>query len=193
MNPDEVTALMVVIYAVFLCLLLGKFQTNKKIVMLIAIIGLIFGFLSHVTIGILSIFELQLNHTGFVQFLLIAPLQEEIMKFLFFILGFVAINRITQTWHQTFQEPSPTSDIWKGIVLGALIGLFFATFENLIDYTSQNVFFTLLRTISTWPIHMIATSISAYGFSKYRANNQFVFFVALAVVIHVLFNLVVLR
>jgi RsiW-degrading membrane proteinase PrsW (M82 family) len=188
MNPSVVTAFMLAVYTAVLSLFLIRVQTNKKMIIIIVGLGLFLGFISSILIGILSIIELQFNDLGFIRVLFIAPVQEEIAKFLSFLIGYVLTVRSARRWSKRFHEPPPIIRAKDFILLGAFIGLFFAATENLFYYVSQNMFFTLMRTLLTWPMHMIATSISAYGFSKYKRNNRFVFFLILAISIHILYN-----
>jgi RsiW-degrading membrane proteinase PrsW (M82 family) len=192
MSPNAITSIMLVAYAVVLCWLLKRVQTNKKLIILIAGIGMFFGFFSYILIGILSSIELQFNDMGFIRVLLIAPVQEEIAKFFCFSIGYVLIIRITKRWRQAFQESPPTTTVWDWVTLGAFVGLFFAAFENIVDYANQTAFSTLERTLTTWLMHMGTIGISAYGFYKYRKNSpKVVVFIILAVVTHSLFNLIV--
>jgi len=80
-------------------------------------------------------------------------------------------------------------------MLGAFVGLALAVLENLIDYSNLTVEDTFIRTIVSWPLHMITIGISAYGFNRYRITRQIGMVLGLllwAITIHVVFNTVII-
>jgi len=73
--------------------------------------------------------------------------------------------------------------------LGASIGLKLAVLENISSYGNITPVMTFLRAMSSWPIHILAAGLSAYGFNKFVGMKKFVF-LGLAILIHMVSNMI---
>ena len=187
------TLIMFAVYVAILSMLLKKVGSiGRKLVKLIAASGLAFGMLSYalVVAPLNSIEACFMDNQGFLHVIFVGPIQEEIAKFACFLLAYIFITR----WlHLSSEE---LSEIRKGkslVILGAFVGLALAMLENLIDYSNLTIEGTLIRTIVSWPLHMITIGISAYGFNRYRITRQLTMVLGLllwAITIHVIFNTV---
>jgi len=186
-----VTLIMFAVYVAILSMLLKKVVSiGEKLLKSIVASGLAFGMLSYalVVAPLNSIEACFMNNQGFLHVLFVGPVQEEIAKFACFLLAYIFITR----WLRLSSEE--LSEIRKGkslVILGAFVGLALAVPENLIDYSNLTTEGTLIRTIVSWPLHMITIGISAYGFNRYRITRHLRMVLGLllwAITIHVVFN-----
>ena len=189
-----VTLIMFAVYVAILSMLLKKVVSiGEKLLKSIVASGLAFGMLSYalVVAPLNSIEACFMNNQGFLHVLFVGPVQEEIAKFACFLLAYIFITR----WLRLSSEE--LSEIRKGkslVILGAFVGLALAVPENLIDYSNLTTEGTLIRTIVSWPLHMITIGISAYGFNRYRITQQLRMVLGLslwAITIHVVFNTII--
>jgi len=190
-----VTLIMFAVYVTILSMLLKKVGTiGGKLVKSIAASGIAFGMLSYalVVAPLNSIEACFMDNQGLLHVIFVGPIQEEIAKFACFFLAYIFITR----WLRLPSEE--LFEIKKGqsmVILGAFVGLALAVLENLIDYSNLTKEGTLIRTIISWPLHMITLGISAYGFDRYRITRQLRMILGLllwAITIHVVFNTVII-
>jgi len=199
LDSTIVTSIMFAIYVIFLSLLLRKVSTIRKLIPLItaAGLGLGLGILSAMVAGVFSSIEvyfMHMNNQGKLRILLVGPVQEEIAKFVCFILAYGCIMQLSRL---SGEEKSKIENVKSLIVLGAMVGLVFALLENLNSYGNLTTLGTLGRTVLDWPLHMIEVGISACGFHIYKKYKNtsllwgieiIIIFLLLAIVIHCLFN-----
>jgi len=189
-----VTLIMFAVYVTILSMLLKKVVSlSRKLVKSIAGSGIAFGMLSYalVVAPLNSIEAYFMDNRGLLHVIFVGPVQEEIAKFVCFLLAYIFITR----WSRLSSED--LSKIIKGkslVMLGAFVGLALAMVENLIDYSNLTMEGTLKRTIVSWPLHMITIGISAYGFNRYRITRQIGMVLGLlfgTITIHVVFNTII--
>jgi RsiW-degrading membrane proteinase PrsW (M82 family) len=186
-----VTLVMLVFYATVLLAVAKKTPSDKGSVLVMVAMGLAFGFISYDLIvpfnGVESRF---MDTTGILHAILFAPIQEEAAKFVNLLVALVFIFRNPLRF--SGEGSIETQSFRSLIILGSLVGLGFATTENLIDYGNLSMIATFERTVMTWPLHMLSVAISAYGFHKYRTTRKLrmiTVFLLTAIIVHMLFNL----
>jgi RsiW-degrading membrane proteinase PrsW (M82 family) len=133
---------------------------------------------------------LKMNNRETFHVLLVGPVQEEVAKFVCFLLAYIVIMHLMRS---SGEESFRVENGKSLVMLGAIVGLGFAFLENLIDYGNQAIAGTILRAVMSWPFHMFYVGISAYGFYRYWSTGEIksiVCFLLLAILIHFLFNLV---
>ena len=186
-----VTVTIFTIYAIILSIFLSN---NVKLARLTVAVGIAFGTFSYASVTALNSVETYIMNTrGSFHVLLIGPIQEEITKFTFFLLAYFFIMRKAQEQHLDDENLSELKGTRNLVILSAFIGLTLATFETLIDYRYLTVELTLLRTVISWPLHIITVGLSAYGFSKYLITQRHVMILCLllAILIHILYNTII--
>jgi RsiW-degrading membrane proteinase PrsW (M82 family) len=186
-----VTLIMFAFYVILLFLLARKALTNEALILVMFAAGLAFGLFSYALV-VFSFNSIELHFMdtrGMLHAILVAPIQEEVAKFVNVVIAYAFITRSLSY----SSEGSSRTDSYKSLaILGALVGLGFAATENLIDYGNLTILDTFKRTMMAWPLHMLSVAISAYGFHKYKATKKIMMLVGFllsAIVIHILFNL----
>jgi len=185
---------MFVVYVAILFATLRKaVPVDRKLVISIAASGLAFGMLSYaVVIAPLNSIETYfMDNRGLLHIIFVGPIQEEIAKFACFLLAYTFITRWSHLPSEVLSERRKGRSL---VTLGAFVGLALALLENVIDYSNLTIKGTLMRTIVSWPLHMITIGISAYGFNRYRITRQLRIVLSLllwAITIHVVFNAII--
>jgi hypothetical protein len=187
-----VTLIVFAVYVSILCIVLKKVGSIcRKLVITIAVYGLVFGMLSCFVLTSLNIIEACfMDIRGPLHTLFVDPVQEEISKFAFFLLAYIFITRCLGLSGADLSEIRKAKSL---VMLGVFVGLALAMLENLIGYSNLTVESTIIRTITTWPLHMITIGISAYGFNRYRITQKrrmVLGLLLLAIAIHIIFNTV---
>lgn len=185
----QVTVVMFIVYVLILYSYVIKTSLSKtSIVFRIALTSISFGLLSYASVQIFNSIELLFMDTkGIIHVILVGPLQEEIVKFAFLLLTFSFVKRLDLK-KKSFDL---NADLKGSVLVGAIIGLILATLENLIDYGHLNPANTFLRTLVSWPLHILTTVISVYGLHKFHTTGKVhtaVTMLSTAIVVHVVFN-----
>jgi hypothetical protein len=167
-----------------------KLLFERKTIILMTSAGLAFGMLSYVLVitPLNSIEACFMDNRGLFHVLLVGPVQEEIAKFACFVLAYIFITRRSQLSDKELSEVKRREGL---IMLGIYVGLALALLENIIDYGYLTLETAFLRTILSWPAHMITISISSYGFNIYRITRKVVMVSVLlfcAISVHVAIN-----
>lgn len=183
-------------FAVYVAILFVIFKkvlsTDGKFAILVAASGLAFGMLSYLLVvaPLNSIEAYFMDNRGLLHVIFVGPVQEEIAKFICFLLAYIFITRCLRLSSENLSGILKSKSL---VMLGAFVGLALAMLENLIDYSNLTVEGALIRTIVSWPLHMITIGISAYGFNRYRITRQLRMVLGLlfgAIIIHVVYNII---
>lgn len=187
-----VSMVMFVFYVAILLGVLKKLALRRSgHVFLIAQAGLEFGILSYALIiaPLNSIEAYFMDNRGFFHVLFVGPIQEEIAKFACFIFAYFFITRWSDLSELELSEIGKSENL---VILGVFVGLTFALLESIIDYWDITIEAALIRAFISWPVHMITTAISVYGFYKYRITQRDIIIpctLVLAITIHTAFNM----
>lgn len=181
----HVNIIMFLVYVVILSLPLVIKTSLSKTSIAFIVLGLYGGLLSYATVQLINSILLNFMDTrGIIHVIFVGPPKEEIVKFVFFLASFF-ILRLGSKGERFYTNKEVL------VLLGVLVGLSLAGLENLIDYGYLNATNTFLRTLMSWPQHMLSTGISAYGFyESYTTRKIYHILVALAlaIIIHVVVN-----
>jgi hypothetical protein len=183
-------AMFALYFAVLFAILEKKLLFDRKIAISIACAGLAFGMLSYALViaPLNSIEACFMDNRGLLHVLFFGPVQEEIAKFACFILAYIFIVRRSRLSNKELSEIKKGKSL---VILGFYVGLTLALLKNIIDYNNLPLETALLRTIVSWPVHMITIGISVYGFNKYRITRKAAVVLGLllwAIAIHIVFN-----
>lgn len=91
---SDASLIMFVVYVAVLFLILWRMRISKALIVVMLVMGSLFGIISYMSVMILNTVELCfLDTQGMLHVLLIGPVQEEIGKFVFFSLAFTFAAR----------------------------------------------------------------------------------------------------
>lgn len=188
MSSYLVSIIMFVVYVGILGLLIIRTSLSKTFFSKVVPAGISFGMLSYVVLQALNSLELPFMDTqGIIHVIFVGPFQEEVVKFAFFLLALRFATGLSAR-----KKPSQADfDLKTSVLLGGLLGLALAFLENLIDYGYLTATNTLLRTLLSWPFHILPAMLSALGFRKFQATDRIsILLVPLssAILIHAVYN-----
>lgn len=184
----HVSIIMFIVYIGIVSLPIIKISISKTFFSKIVPAGISFGMLAYIAVqGFNSIESYFMDTRGMIHVIFVGPLQEEMVKFVFFLLALLFIPSLGLNKKVSYSK----TELRAFVLLGGLIGLTLAMFENLIDYGNLNAGNTFLRTIISWPLHILSISLSAFGFYELRASRKisiFIVLLSLAIFIHSIYN-----